>query len=209
MTNLDHLNYLEKYLQVHGIKYERIDKEEIFDRERHIAQNERHQIIVPCSGDDFQWDVICQKGSYGYDKGLLELYGNLVDEEKDGDSVVGWLTAQDVIDRIEAKETLLTQRFYNGVKTIDGVTVYGDFTRERAAIVALNIRDLDSGEVADTLFEGFGIATRAGAHCAPRLHQALGTKEQGAVRFSFSYFNTVDEIATAISAVNEISKRAQ
>ena len=113
------------------------------------------------------------------------------------------------IDRIEAKETLLTQRFYNGVKTIDGVTVYGDFTRERAAIVALNIRDLDSGEVADTLFEGFGIATRAGAHCAPRLHQALGTKEQGAVRFSFSYFNTEDEIDTAISAVNEISKRAQ
>lgn len=106
MTDLTNLNYLEKYLQVHGIKYERIDKEEIFDRERHIAQCERHQIIVPCRGDDFQWDVICHKGSYGYDKGLLEIYGNIVDEEKDDDSVVGWLTAQDVIARIQAKDAI-------------------------------------------------------------------------------------------------------
>ena len=49
------------------------------------------------------------------------------------------------------------------------------------------------------------IATRPGAHCAPRLHQALGTTEQGAVRFSFSWFNTEAEIDEAIRAVEEIS----
>ena len=95
---MEQLNILEQYLKEKGIKYQRIDKTR--------AENfgiDRHQIIVPCGGDDFEWDVICHMGSYGYEKGLLELYGNLVDEEKDGDSVVGWLTAKDVIDRIEAK----------------------------------------------------------------------------------------------------------
>ena len=77
------------------------------------------------------------------------------------------------------------RRFYDGVKDLDGVTVYGDFSRsERAAIVALNIRDYDSAEVADALFADYDIATRAGAHCAPRMHEALGTVQQGAVRFS-------------------------
>ena len=64
------------------------------------------------------------------------------------------------------------RRFYDGVKDLDGVTVYGDFSRsERAAVVALNIRDYDSAEVADALFADYDIATRAGAHCAPRMHE--------------------------------------
>ena len=110
------------------------------------------------------------------------------------------------IDRIESKKAALTQRFYNGVRNIGGVTVYGDFGRDHAAIVTLNIGSRDSGEVADILFETYGIAVRAGAHCAPRLHQALGTKDQGAVRFSFSYFNTPDEIDQAIRAVTKIAR---
>jgi selenocysteine lyase/cysteine desulfurase len=89
---------------------------------------------------------------------------------------------------------------------VDGVTVYGDFSvLDRTAIVALNIRDYDSGAVSDELSQRYDIATRPGAHCAPRLHQALGTTEQGAVRFSFSWFNTEAEIDEAIRAVEEIS----
>ena len=62
----------------------------------------------------------------------------------------------------------------------------GDFgSANRCAIVSLNIRDYDSGEVSDVLSEEYGIATRPGAHCAPLMHRALGTVEQGAVRFSF------------------------
>ena len=48
-------------------------------------------------------------------------------------------------------------------------------------------------------------AVRAGAHCAPLMHEALGTKEQGAVRFSFSHFNTEEEVDTAMKAVREIA----
>ena len=109
------------------------------------------------------------------------------------------------LDAIHAKEIALMRRFYEGVREIDGVTVYGDFSGDRAAIVALNIRDYDSGEVSDTLSEEHGIATRSGAHCAPRMHEALGTKERGAVRFSFSWFNTDSEIDAAIAAVRELT----
>ena len=99
------------------------------------------------------------------------------------------------------------RRFYDGVSAIEGVTVYGDFSREeRGAIVALNIRDYDSGEIADALSQSYDIATRPGAHCAPRMHQALGTVEQGAVRFSFSWYNTREEVDAAVAAVRELAE---
>ena len=114
--------------------------------------------------------------------------------------------AQIGIPAIEAKEQALMRRFYEGVADIPGIKVYGDFEAPaRAAIVALNIGDYASGAVADELFEVYGIATRPGAHCAPRMHQALGTVDQGAVRFSFSWFNTEEEIDTAIRALRELA----
>ena len=102
----------------------------------------------------------------------------------------------------------LAERFDEGVSGIPGVTVYGDFTGPRTAVVSLNIRDLDSGEVSDTLSEVYGIATRPGAHCAPRLHRALGTEDQGAVRFSWSYFNTEAETDAAAEAVRILAAEA-
>lgn len=111
------------------------------------------------------------------------------------------------VETIHQKEQALMRRFYEGVQHIDGVTVYGDFTSpRRAAIVALNIRDYDSAEIADVLSADYGIATRPGAHCAPRMHEALGTVQQGAVRFSFSVFNTEEEIDAAIAAVAELAR---
>ena len=109
------------------------------------------------------------------------------------------------VENIHAKERSLMLRFYEGVKNIEGVTVYGDFTKDKTAIVALNIRDYESGEVSYELSQGYGIATRPGAHCAPRMHKALGTAEVGAVRFSFSFYNTEEEIDEAIRAVAELA----
>lgn len=106
------------------------------------------------------------------------------------------------IDDIRAHETALARRFCEAVRQVPGVTVYGDHSKtERAPVVALNIGDYESGEVADELAERFGIATRPGAHCAPRMHRALGTTEQGAVRFSWSYFNTEEETDAAAEAI--------
>ena len=109
-------------------------------------------------------------------------------------------------DTIREREQRLMRMFYDGVREIPGVTVYGDFdVKTRAPIVTLNIGSYDSGEVADALASDYGILTRAGAHCAPLMHEALGTKDQGAVRFSFSFFNTEDEVRSAVKAVEELA----
>jgi len=109
------------------------------------------------------------------------------------------------MEEIRRKELALTRRFYEGVKDIPGVTIYGDFSSwERVPIVSLNIGDYDSSEVSDELLTSYDISTRAGAHCAPLMHEALGTKERGAVRFSFSIENTEEETDLAIEAIRQL-----
>ena len=111
------------------------------------------------------------------------------------------------IDVVREKEQRLMRKFYEGVKEIPDVKVYGDFsTFDRCAIVALNIGDFDSSEVSDALLTEYGISTRPGGHCAPLMHEALGTVEQGAVRFSFSHYNTDEEVDAAIAAVRELAQ---
>ena len=86
------------------------------------------------------------------------------------------------------------------------MTVYGDFSQAvRAPLVALNLDGMDCGTAADILSEEYGIATRSGAHCAPRMHHALGTAQTGAVRFSFGWFNTQEETDAAIAAVRDLA----
>ena len=112
------------------------------------------------------------------------------------------------LDTIRSREQSLMKKFYDGVRMIPGVKVYGDFdTMNRCAIVSLNIWDEDSGEVSDALAYYKDIHTRAGGHCAPLMHEALGTVDQGAVRFSFSFENTEEEVETAIAAIRELAER--
>lgn len=106
---------------------------------------------------------------------------------------------------IHDKELALMWKFYNGVKDIEGIKIYGDFdVKDRCPIVSINLSDYESGVVSDELFTRFEIATRPGGHCAPLMHRALGTVDQGAVRFSFSHFNTEEEVDTAINAVQTL-----
>lgn len=111
------------------------------------------------------------------------------------------------VETIHAHEDALSRKFYEAVRQIPNVRIYGNFAQPcRAPVVSLNIGDLDSAEVSDELGERFGIATRPGAHCAPRLHKALGTVDQGAVRFSWGWFNTAEETDAAITAVQTLAK---
>ena len=99
----------------------------------------------------------------------------------------------------------LSRKFYDGVSKFSEVKVYGDFETDlRAPIVSLNISDMDSSEVSSILYEEYKISTRPGAHCAPLIHKALGTVDQGMVRFSFSHSNTFDEVELAINAIKKI-----
>lgn len=146
--------------------------------------------------------------------GIAGLYAALGWLEEQGWSAIGgrreeYGLAGDSITRLQKEEQNRMWEFYDRVSRIPGVKVYGDFndrTKLRAPIVALNIRDYDSGQVADELAVEYGILTRAGAHCAPLMHEALGTTAQGAVRFSFSHQTKVDEIEQAVSAVRALAE---
>lgn len=117
-----------------------------------------------------------------------------------------FIEAQGGVEAIAAHERALADRFLAGVREIPGIKLYGAFDHStRSAIVSLNVGDIDSAEISDELMQGWGIATRPGAHCAPLMHRALGTERQGVVRFSFGYFNTDEEVDTAIDALCDLA----
>ena len=119
---------------------------------------------------------------------------------------VRWILEQGV-ELLHARETALACLFYEQVRSLPDVTLYGDFAaQERAPIVSLNLAGEDSARVADILWEDYGICVRAGAHCAPLMHKALGTVEQGVVRFSFSHTNTEQEVLQAAAAVRQLAQ---
>lgn len=128
-----------------------------------------------------------------------------------GHGIAGLSAAVDFINEtgmraIHAHEIGLARRFYEAVCGIEGIRIYGDFSSSRRCpVISLNLSDMDSAMVADTLYRTYGIAVRAGAHCAPLMHRALGTDEPGAVRFSFGYYNTIEETDEAAGVLREIA----
>jgi len=111
------------------------------------------------------------------------------------------------IENIRKHEEEITQYFLDEVSKIEGIKIYGPKNvKEQGAVVALNIRDVDSSEVSFILDDEYDIAVRPGLHCAPMAHKTLGTLSQGAVRFSFGYFNTLTEVEYGIKALHEIAK---
>ena len=150
-------------------------------------------------------------GIHSYEKGQPQAYpARLEAGTLNSHGIAGLCAAINYINTITIpviakKEQELLWHFYKGICNIPEIHIYGDFdTKERAAILSLNIEGYDSGTVSDVLSQEYDIATRPGAHCAPRMHQALGTTETGAVRFSFSSFNTMEEVETAIGALKEL-----
>ena len=150
-------------------------------------------------------------GIHSYEKGQPQAYpARLEAGTLNSHGIAGLCAAINYINTItipviSKKEQELLWHFYKGICNIPEIHIYGDFdTKERAAILSLNIEGYDSGTVSDLLSQEYDIATRPGAHCAPRMHQALGTTETGAVRFSFSSFNTMEEVETAIQALKEL-----
>ena len=111
------------------------------------------------------------------------------------------------IENLRRKELSLARRFYEGIAGILGIRVYGDFTSwDRCAVVSFTVVDCYSVAVSTMLWEDAKIACRSGMHCAYPMHQALGTESQGTVRFSFSHFNTEEEVDLAICAVKRLGE---
>lgn len=107
---------------------------------------------------------------------------------------------------IRKQEKELTTLFIDGISKIPEIVTYGHVSsKDKLPIVSINLKDMSSEDFAYKLWTDYKIATRAGSHCAPLLHEHFGTKQRGMVRFSFSHTNTEDEIRTAIDAIGEIA----
>ena len=105
------------------------------------------------------------------------------------------------------REQFLIKRLEDQIRDLPGIHLYGNpDSSQRVGILSFNMGDEDSAYVADWLFEEHGIAVRAGAHCAPLMHETLGTKTQGAVRISVSHKNTEEEIDATAKALSELSQ---
>lgn len=108
------------------------------------------------------------------------------------------------LESIRKHELTLTQAFLEGLVTKDHVKIIGiTNTKNRMAVVSIDFINEDNGIVGFTLDRQFGIKTRTGLHCAPNAHKTLGTIEQGTVRFSFGYFNTLDDVKYALEAIDK------
>ncbi|KXB66097.1 cysteine desulfurase family protein [Parvimonas sp. KA00067] len=111
------------------------------------------------------------------------------------------------LENIRNHEISLKNHFIELLKDNEDIILYGTLDDRQGAVVSLNIKDMDSSEVSYILNNEFDIYTRPGFHCAPLAHKSLGTEELGAVRFSFGYFNTIEEIETCVNALISIIER--
>jgi cysteine desulfurase family protein len=110
------------------------------------------------------------------------------------------------IEKSQAQMQALTARLLADMAGIPGVTLYGPASpTQRAGVVSLNVAGNDPRELASLLDANWSIQTRAGIHCAPRMHQALGTSPAGTLRFSVGHFTTAEEMDAAIRAIREIA----
>jgi len=110
------------------------------------------------------------------------------------------------VEAIQAHERALTERLLGHLASIPGIEVYGPSRgSRRVAVVSFTLEGWPPLNLAHLLASGFDIATRSGLHCAPLIHQYLGTSDRGTVRVSIGYFNTADDIDALCDALEIIA----
>lgn len=119
---------------------------------------------------------------------------------------IGWLTSRG-LDTVHGHEMGLTRRLRDGLQAIDGVTLYcQDDLTNHIGVLAFNVEGFEAADVGTMLDVDHNIACRTGLHCAPLLHEQLGTAAlHGAVRFAVGPFNTIEQAEHAIGAVREVA----
>lgn len=122
------------------------------------------------------------------------------------EAALAWIE-QHTVERLHEKETELTQRLLEGLEEVTGLKVYGPKdASDRVGVVSVGIDGLNPQEAASILDENFRIETRAGFHCAPRMHQSLGTDARGGtLRLSIGAFTTPAEVDAAIAALRDVA----
>ena len=167
-----------------------------------------------CLGDGFQPEPLAVGGS-GSDSFSMTQPASLPDALEAGTQnahgIAGLLAG---LRHVKVREgacfdeaDALARYFVDEVRKIKGMELYGDLDAPiRTPVVSLNWAGMDSAALAFMLGEQYDIAVRAGAHCAPLMHEALGTRQRGAVRFSFSHMNSRGEVDAALDALRKIGR---
>lgn len=109
------------------------------------------------------------------------------------------------IKNIRRGELNLVERFLGELKEMDLINIIGRTDVEnRTGVVSIDVPTRDNADISYKLYSEYGIATRCGMHCAPSAHQTLGTFPKGTVRFSFSHFNTNEDVDYSLKALRSI-----
>ncbi|GCD08701.1 aminotransferase class V-fold PLP-dependent enzyme [Clostridium tagluense] len=111
------------------------------------------------------------------------------------------------IENIRKHEIMLVEYLVKELSKLPYVKIYGgtDY-KNRGAVVSLNLDNIDSSEVGELLNKK-GIAVRTGFHCAPLIHEIIGTNRKGTVRISPGYFNNLEDIEKLIEALKDIGEK--
>ena len=152
-------------------------------------------------------------GSYSYSIDQPDLYPDSLESgTPNGVGIIALGKGIDFInefglENIRNHEMSLKNHFIELLKDNEDVILYGTLDDRQGAVVSLNVKDMDSSEISYILSDEFDIYTRPGFHCAPLAHKTMGTEELGAIRFSFGYYNTLEEIEKTVEALLNIIER--
>ena len=99
----------------------------------------------------------------------------------------------------------LARMLRDGLQEIPGVILYcQERLSNHIAVLSFNLEGVDAADVGVMIDVDYNIACRTGLHCAPLVHQQLGTAQiRGAVRFGIGPFNTEEHILAAIDAIRQ------
>jgi selenocysteine lyase/cysteine desulfurase len=123
------------------------------------------------------------------------------------DAALTWLLDHGV-EAIRSHEVAVTKQLWDGLADLSGVTLFGPNSQDvpRTGVVSLQLAGFSPQDAAAVLDDHYGIATRAGLHCAPGVHQSLGTLSTGGtLRFSPGPFTTDEDVAAVIAALREMT----
>ncbi|WP_409227829.1 aminotransferase class V-fold PLP-dependent enzyme [Gudongella sp. SC589] len=110
------------------------------------------------------------------------------------------------IENLRSIEMNLVQEFLDGLRKINGIEVIGKKSvNDRTGVVSIDVPGKDNADISFRLNDEYGISTRCGMHCAPSAHETLGTFPRGTVRFSFSHFNTLEEVEYTLEAIKKLT----
>jgi len=150
-------------------------------------------------------------GGTGSDSLNMEVFNELEVGSPNINAIIGlnaslkWINEVG-IDTIRKHKIELTKYLIEKLEEIDDVTVFKSVNEDRQiGIVSINYREYEPDILAQILDEDFNIAVRSGFHCAPYVHDLLGTKNKGGtLRISLSYFNTYEDLNYLIEKLNEL-----